>query len=217
MPLFLTEDRESGAQKRSSAHPEQLEGETDKAYDAFCIWLNLGLRRTYKRVAQRLKYKSDGQIRRWATQHRWQARKAPWDRSIIDRTRQLAAERQRELMARTYLARLNDWGAALDSIDDVRDALIAIATGDDAELKGDGPEDGGVPFQVRLKAIEAIYKRARLDDAALLAALEAEPGESRDDVNAYLRRLLGRVSVAAAEELLAAIEVEEAGGDDGAA
>lgn len=64
----------------------RLENESDAAFEAFKIYLELD-ERSYRQVAVELR-KSDTLIRRWASQYNWRERAAAWDNSILEDVRQ---------------------------------------------------------------------------------------------------------------------------------
>lgn len=57
---------------------ERLENETPKAYAAFCIYLEQGDQRSYRKVAATLQ-KSETLIGRWGGAYDWPERAAKWD------------------------------------------------------------------------------------------------------------------------------------------
>lgn len=60
---------------------QQMEGESGKAYEAFCVFRDQGATRSCSRVARHLG-KSGQLIRRWSATYDWQARSAAWDRHL---------------------------------------------------------------------------------------------------------------------------------------
>lgn len=56
---------------------ERQEGETDKAFEAFCVYRDM-VQRSYSKVADKLQ-KSDTIIGRWGRTYDWRKRAAAWD------------------------------------------------------------------------------------------------------------------------------------------
>ena len=70
---------------------ERLPGETAKAFQAFTVYRDLGIQRSFESVANQLS-KSATLIRRWAAKYNWGERIECWD---IDQD----YERQKEAIA----------------------------------------------------------------------------------------------------------------------
>ncbi len=89
---------------------ERLENESDAAFEAFKIYLELD-DRSYHQVAVELR-KSDTLIRRWASQYNWRERASAWDNSILedvrnDIRRSLSREIKRQWKESIALQRLS--------------------------------------------------------------------------------------------------------------
>ncbi len=56
----------------------QLQDEGDKAYASFCVYRNMGVKRSLRKCAREVG-KGRTQIERWSTRHKWQVRVAAWD------------------------------------------------------------------------------------------------------------------------------------------
>lgn len=65
---------------------DKLKDETEKAYEAFSTYRDLGVGRTFVAVAEKLQ-KSYTLIRRWANKHNWEERAAAYDSSVTEGTR----------------------------------------------------------------------------------------------------------------------------------
>lgn len=63
---------------------ERREKESPKAYEAFCVYKDLGRGRSLSEVSEKLR-KSYALIRRWAKAYEWQKRADAWDNSISDK------------------------------------------------------------------------------------------------------------------------------------
>lgn len=74
---------------------ERKHGETEKAFEAFLIYKNLGPGRTQIDVAQKLS-KSVSLIRRWASEWEWKNRVIAWDSDVEQKAKE---EAQKELKA----------------------------------------------------------------------------------------------------------------------
>ena len=57
---------------------ERQEGESAKAFEAFCIYRDLGINRSIAKVVQELG-KSKALLERWSANHDWVERAAQWD------------------------------------------------------------------------------------------------------------------------------------------
>ena len=80
---------------------ERQPGETEKAYEAFLIYKNLGPGRTFKSVADKLQ-KSYTLIRRWKEQGEWESRAADYDREN-ERKEQIATQQARKKMIERHI------------------------------------------------------------------------------------------------------------------
>ncbi len=71
--------------------------ESFKAYEAFCIYRDLGAGRTLIAVAEKLQ-KSYDLIRRWSKKYDWQNRADAWDKEISEKAAQKAAEEYAKML-----------------------------------------------------------------------------------------------------------------------
>ena len=76
---------------------ERQENETNKAFQAFCIYRDLGAGRTLAAVAEKLR-KSYDLIRRWSKNYFWQNRADAWDKMISEKAAQKAAEEYSKML-----------------------------------------------------------------------------------------------------------------------
>lgn len=76
---------------------DRQEGEGAKAYEAFCIYKDLGKGRSLPKVSQKLA-KSLTIIKKWSFTHNWKTRADAWDRSITEEARQKAIKAQAEIL-----------------------------------------------------------------------------------------------------------------------
>jgi len=75
---------------------KRLPSDTDKSFEAFCIYRDMGANRSLKAVAEKLD-KSDTIIGRWSTQHDWVNRVADYDTSMDAKSLDKQAERQEKI------------------------------------------------------------------------------------------------------------------------
>lgn len=76
---------------------ERQPNETDKAWEAFLIFRDMGPSRTVVGVQRKLG-KADGTIQRWSTGHNWRERVKPYDRHVDKMAVAAYTERATELM-----------------------------------------------------------------------------------------------------------------------
>lgn len=93
---------------------ERQDNEGGKAYEAFCVYRDMGLDRTTRKVAAVLS-KSEQLIRRWSAAHEWVKRAGAWDAeqdriARIQQTKEIQAMRKRQ---RKTAERMQDIGAEM--------------------------------------------------------------------------------------------------------
>ncbi len=71
---------------------DRLPNESDKAYEAFRNFLNLGGERSLLKVAEKVS-KSEGQIKKWSRKNFWRERAAAYDSSIVENERRQNVKR----------------------------------------------------------------------------------------------------------------------------
>ena len=76
---------------------ERQENESTKAFQAFCIYRDLGAGRTLAKVAEKLR-KSYDLIRRWSKNYFWQNRADAWDKFISEKAAQKAADEYAKML-----------------------------------------------------------------------------------------------------------------------
>ena len=76
---------------------ERQENESNKAFQAFCIYRDLGAGRTLAAVAEKLR-KSYDLIRRWSKNYFWQNRADAWDKFISEKAAEKAAEEYAKML-----------------------------------------------------------------------------------------------------------------------
>jgi len=81
---------------------ERLKNETDAAFSAFKVYLELE-ERSYQKVAEKLR-KSCTLIRRWATKFDWKNRAVAWDNSLLEELRM----REKQNLSKTIRRQLKD-------------------------------------------------------------------------------------------------------------
>ena len=88
--------------KKAEIYPwERQPGETEKAYEAFLIYKNLGPGRTVTEVAKELT-KSRQLLARWSSQYRWKDRASEYDREN-ERKEQIATQKARKEMIKRHI------------------------------------------------------------------------------------------------------------------
>lgn len=90
---------------------ERQEDEGSKAYEAFCIYRDMGIERTIRKVANVLS-KSNQLIKRWSYTHQWVKRAGAWDAeqdriTRIQQTKEIQAMRKKQ---RKTAERMQDVG-----------------------------------------------------------------------------------------------------------
>lgn len=91
---------------------ERQEGETDKAYEAFALYRDMGASRSVRDVAQKLG-KSATLISRWSSANNWVERVSAWDDQEDERRRERNAKRQIEVEQNAW----KDYSAIRRAID----------------------------------------------------------------------------------------------------
>lgn len=80
---------------------ERQPEETEKAYEAFLVYKNLGPGRTFTAVSRRLQ-KSGTLIQRWKNRYNWEQRAAAFDREN-ERKEQLSIQKARAQMIKNHI------------------------------------------------------------------------------------------------------------------
>lgn len=78
---------------------DRQQGEGRRAYEAFCVFRDLGEGRSIQKVVEK-STKNRALLFRWARQHDWQSRADAWDASITETARKQAAAEYKEMIAR---------------------------------------------------------------------------------------------------------------------
>lgn len=98
----MSGDRQTPASGQDPARPwARQEGETDAAWDAFCGYRKLGLRRSLSRVAELLGHDHLSTLKGWSAAHDWVARCRAFD-DHQDALAEEAAEEERRALARRH-------------------------------------------------------------------------------------------------------------------
>ena len=90
---------------------DRRENETTKAYEAFCIYRDMGRERSLSKVAERLQ-KSDTLMGRWSRENKWVDRAAKWD-DEQDRIERETAQREQVKAIKDMRKRHADLGQAM--------------------------------------------------------------------------------------------------------
>lgn len=168
---------------------ERRADETAKAYEAFEVYRDMGLARSYAKVAQRLG-KSKTIIDRWGSRHEWGMRIKAHDEKF--ETRRLnSAENEREKalkrhvdIARTFMnlgiKRLRDMRPG--EIERPETLLKWLKDAIDLERKGLGiSESPGMQVSVT-QAVDVRQTNIRVAAEILYEAIRAEPKGTRDRI-----------------------------------
>lgn len=78
---------------------ERQKGESEKAYEAFSTYRDMGEKRTFAAVAEKLQ-KSDSLIRRWKNQWNWQERVRAYDNDLEKEARAKAVKDRKAMTER---------------------------------------------------------------------------------------------------------------------
>ena len=118
---------------------EKQQGESSKAYEAFCMYRDLGIGRQYTKTAEALK-KNVSLINRWARRYEWKERADAWDKSVMEEGRKQAAIEYKDMIMRQIqIGRMLQTKAAntIQSRDlekaSIHSLIIAIEKGADLE------------------------------------------------------------------------------------
>lgn len=90
---------------------ERQPEETTKAFEAFCIYRDMGQERSAAKVAEKLS-KSEQLMKRWSYTHGWVERAAKWD-DEQDRIERETAQREQSKAIREMRKRHADLGTAM--------------------------------------------------------------------------------------------------------
>ena len=165
------------SRKREIIEPwERQPGETEKAYEAFLVYKNLGPGRTIKAVSEKLR-KSYDLFRRWKKRYDWDSRVEAFDREN-ERAEQLRIQSERAQMVKRHIK----LGLAVQG-----KAIKALEAMDPDELKPGAIRDFlrfGVSLEKETRAdVDERTDTAKGQDAAqMLAAIleKAWGGESNN-------------------------------------
>lgn len=91
---------------------ERLPSDTDKSYEAFCVYRDMGANRSHTKVAQELS-KSVALIHRWSSDHDWINRVSAYDDYMRDMLRQQNEAKRVQIQADA----LSDYDAIRKAID----------------------------------------------------------------------------------------------------
>lgn len=78
---------------------DRWEGESDKAYEAFQIYLNMGSERSLEKVNKECT-KSVSLLKRWSSVYKWQERVTAYDNSIVEEARDAAVKETKKMVKR---------------------------------------------------------------------------------------------------------------------
>lgn len=99
LPKLKRKER-GGTMRNENLKPwDRQENESNKAYEAFCIFRDLGESRSLQKVCVECA-KSRNLISRWANNFNWQSRADAWDASITEEARKRAAKDKAKMIER---------------------------------------------------------------------------------------------------------------------
>lgn len=158
------------AKKTGSFPWERLDGEGEKPYQAFVLYRDMGLERTYQAVADGLQ-KSYTLIRRWKDKFEWEQRALAYDNylqkeALKDAKRQTKEMRERQAKVGMYLQKM-----ALEGLKSLNP-------------KGLGAKD----LRLLLKDGIEIERQSRIEEATEMknSALVPLNSEETEDVVVYV-------------------------------
>lgn len=100
---------------------KRLPSDTDKSFEAFALYRDMGASRSLKAVAEKLE-KSETIIGRWSGQHNWVSRVAAYDASLDEKLLDKNAERQERIRENA----VKDYEFLRKSIDNFKANLEAV-------------------------------------------------------------------------------------------
>ncbi|KAB0577243.1 hypothetical protein EI53_01269 [Fusobacterium naviforme] len=155
---------------------ERQKGESEKAYEAFAAYRDLGEKRTIVAVAEKLQ-KSDSLIRRWKDRWNWKERVRAYDNDLEKEARAKAVKDRKDMTARHIGIAMQLQKKALEalqglSVEDMtpKDIKEYIKMATDLErlnrtLEEDESKGGEAGASLADTIIEAYRKRRGEDDA----------------------------------------------------
>lgn len=140
-------------------------GESGKAYEAFCVYRDLGAGRSVQKVVEKLS-KSRALISRWSTRYKWQERADAWDNSITEEARQKVTD---ELTAM--------WRRQIET------GYLLQVKASEAVQKTDWQK---MPFSSLLKSLKLGAEIERSARQMLMGSMNKDAESKTDDVIIYL-------------------------------
>ena len=107
------------AKWRQSEKPwERREGESPKAYEAFCAYLEMGPNRSIRAVGQKLD-KSRQLLGRWSAAHQWVDRAAAYDADLRQKAYEAARKETQKMQTRQIETAIIFQKKALEALDKI--------------------------------------------------------------------------------------------------
>ncbi len=100
---------------------KRLPSDTDKSFEAFCIYRDMGANRSLEKVAEKCS-KSVGLLYRWSAANNWQERVAAYDASLDEKHLDKQAERQEKIKDNAF----KDYEFLRKSIDNFKTNIEAM-------------------------------------------------------------------------------------------
>ena len=202
-------EEHSGA--TSAAQPwKQRDGETDRAFEAFRAFLEMGRDRTLQRTSDAIGHRHPRTVRGWSAQHDWMARARAWDERQ-DAVADAAAVEQREnLMREMVRDRVRYQRLYHRHLAGVPDILSGIAADDDASPSARVAACRIIIEQAGYQPIEPPQRDDRVEDMVVNELLRLS--KALADADAARADLFDTLVAEAFERRQA--QLREAAGDD---
>lgn len=152
---------------------ERQKGESQKAYEAFVVYRDLGAERSVTKVAQQLN-KSRTLIGRWSSDWNWVERCRAYDNSLDEAARRKALKKYQDMTARHIRIALQMQEKALADMSDLPDGALS-------------PKD---ILQFLDKAL-AIEKAARMEDAGITGGKKPDSGQQDGGAPSLADEIIG--------------------------
>lgn len=152
---------------------ERQKGESQKAYEAFVIYRDLGAERSTAKVSQELG-KSKALIQRWCRAWNWVERCRAYDNSLDEAARRKALKKYQDMTARHIRIALQMQEKALADMSELPDGALS-------------PKD---ILQFLDKAI-AVEKAARMEEAGITGGKRPDSGQQDGGAPSLADEIIG--------------------------
>lgn len=161
---------------------ERQEGESDKAYEGFATYRDLGPGRSLAQAAQILHKTKQGTLQPWSVQWGWVERSSAWD-DEADRNQRHRDQEERAIARRTMLKEHTDAGRALIAVG------AAALSRFDAQQAGAAERIGKIGAAEAARLMEIGVKMERLARGEVTERLEVR--EAMEWVEGFIDLALG--------------------------